>query len=137
MSTERRINMASKIKDNFVTEAKLQERIDEYFKWADSNNKPYSIARLAWYLGVTRQTIYNYEEKDLYGDVIKRARDFILAYLEEKLIEEGKAGQIFLAKNYGYTDRQEIISNNTNFNANAKEEDIEEYLNKLHKKYVK
>jgi hypothetical protein len=41
--------------------------------------------------------------------------------LEEKMLEHGTPGQIFVAKNYGYTDRQEIVSENTNINKNVAE----------------
>jgi DNA-binding XRE family transcriptional regulator len=113
-----------KLLENFRTEAKLQEKIDEYFNWADESKKPYSIARLAFWLGISRKTLYNYEEKDFYGPVIKGARDRIIATLEEKLLEYGTAGQIFLAKNYGYTDRQDVVSNNVNMNFEEKKMDL-------------
>lgn len=96
------------------TPEELQEDIDLYIKTCHEEGRPLTIAGLALAVGVDRQTIYNYEKKDEYFGIIKRARDHILAFLEEKMMMEGKAGQIFLAKNYGYTDRQEIESSGTN-----------------------
>lgn len=95
----------------FKTPEELQQKVDEYFAWCETNKKPETIARLAYWLGVDRQTIYNYEKRDGFFDIIKRARERILAGLEEALYTEGKTGQIFLAKNYGYTDRHEIDAN--------------------------
>lgn len=96
------------------TPDELKKRIDDYFLWADTNNKPYTIARLALFLDLDRQTVYNYKDKDEFFDIIKKARDRILSALEEALYTEGKPGQIFIAKNYGYTDKQDIESKNIN-----------------------
>lgn len=126
-----------KLLDNFINEYKLQTEIDKYFKWADDNNKPYSMAMLAVRLGVSRQTLYNYEEKDNFAPVIRKARDKIIAYIEEKLLEHGTAGQIFLAKNYGYSDRQEILSNNINTNNNGLDSDTKELLSQVLERFGK
>lgn len=124
-----------KLLEKFANSAILECEINKYFRWADENNKPYSIARLASHLGVSRATIYNYEEKKFFGPVITAARDRILASLEEKLLEHGTSGQIFLAKNYGYSDRQEIVSNNVN--TNGIDENTKDTLNKLLEKLGK
>jgi hypothetical protein len=125
----------------FATRESLQKRIDEYFEYANANNKPYSIAKLAVYLECDRQTIYNYDKKEEYFDIIKEARRKCIAMLEEKMLEHGTPGQIFVAKNYGYTDRQEIVSENTNINKNVSEmtteeaeKRISELMEKLNKK---
>ena len=87
---------------------KLQEDIKGYFDYCEEKERPMTIAGLAAHLGVSRQTIYNYSYKDEYFDIIKKAYDKIMAYLEEELMIKGSAGQIFIAKQYGYTDRQEL-----------------------------
>ena len=121
----------------FRTEHKLQDEIDRYFDECDASNKPYSMARLAYHLGVSRQTLYNYETKEKYGELIKRARDRIIACLEEKLLEHGTAGQIFLAKNYGYSDRQEILSHNINNNNSNLDDQTAELLKNVLEKLGK
>ena len=104
----------------FESKEELENKINEYFSHCDKVKKPYTIAGMAIYIGCSRDTIYEYEKNkdriEEYSDTIKKARDKILAYLEEKLMMEGKPGQIFIAKNYGYTDKQEIESSNTNLN---------------------
>ena len=92
----------------FSSPKQLQSSINKYFKYCDENNRPYTIAGMAEHLGVDRQTIYNYEQRDEFFGTIKKARLKIERYIEEILILEGKAGQIFYAKNYGYKDQQDI-----------------------------
>lgn len=87
---------------------KLQKDIDKYFKDCEVTHKPYTIAGLAYALGVSRTTIYNYSYKDEFFNTIKKARDRVMAYIEEQAIIKGNAGTIFIMKNYGYTDKQEI-----------------------------
>ena len=55
-----------------------------------------------------RQTIYNYSEKDEFFDTLKEFRQFIMMNYEELAIEKGNGGIVFLLKNYGYTDKQEV-----------------------------
>ena len=92
----------------FKTNKELKTAVGEYFEYCRENKKPETIAGLAYHLGVERKTIYNYEGREEFLLTIKKARDRILAGLEEALFTEGKSGQIFLAKNYGYSDKQEI-----------------------------
>lgn len=101
----------------YATDEVLLREIHAYFDWADANGKPLSIARLANWLGVDRQTIYNYKAREDYGQIIQYAVDYITASMEERCIMDGKPGQIFILKNYGYSDKTEIESTNTNVTA--------------------
>ena len=101
---------------HFESREALQAKIDEYWNHIDNSSEVPCIAGISYFLGIDRQTFYNYEEKDDLFDIIKYARDRILMTLEQYLIKEGKAGQIFLAKNYGYYDKQEIVSISKNIN---------------------
>ena len=92
---------------SYKTANELQKAIDLYFDVCEEKERPPTIAGLAYSLGVDRHTVYNYENKDDFFHTIKRARERILVYLEEMLMTEGRGGQIFIAKNYGYTDKQE------------------------------
>jgi hypothetical protein len=119
----------------FKNKEELQIKIDEYFKECKENKKQIylkgigtpleindplvpCIAGLAYFLGVNRETIYNYSSRDEFFDTIKKARDYILYRLENKLVNsnENVTGSIFVAKNYGYKDTQEIKQINTNYN---------------------
>lgn len=86
----------------------LERRLNDYKEYLRDNDKPPTIAGLAYYTGIDRQTIYNYSERDEYFDILKRFRDWIMMNYEELAIEKGNGGIVFLLKNYGYTDKQEI-----------------------------
>lgn len=109
----------------------LQFAIDKYFNECKENKRTVitktgdvieipdpripCIAGLAYALGVDRQTIYNYADKDDFFGTIKKARDYIFSLIEDGLTNDtiNPTGKIFLAKNYGYTDKKEIESINT------------------------
>lgn len=110
----------------FKSAEELQAKIDEYFKRCEERTGIFiskegkkieipspiipTIAGLAYAVGVDRQTIYNYAEKDEFFDTIKNARDYIISLIESKLVNTNSnaGGIIFLAKNYGYQDKQEV-----------------------------
>ncbi len=110
----------------FKTPAALEKAIDGYFKECKDHKKEIldkndkikkvadpqipTIAGLAYNLGVDRQTIYNYEKTQRFFDIIKGARNFILSRIEGRITNAtgNMGGPIFIAKNYGYADKQEI-----------------------------
>ena len=65
-----------------------------------------SMTKLAHYLGITRDTLWRYGKLDEYSDSIKRAKEIIESYLEDKLYGNNVTGIIFnLKNNYGWEDR--------------------------------
>lgn len=92
----------------FKNKEELELKLDAYKKYLQETGKPPTIAGLAYYTGITRQTIYNYSERDQFFDTIKEFRNYILMNYEELAIEKGNGGIVFLLKNYGYTDKQEV-----------------------------
>lgn len=84
------------------------EKIQAYKEYLKENNKPATIAGGAYWLGMPRQVFYQYGDRDDYSDTIKEFREWILYELEQSAAEKGHAGNIFLMKNYGYTDRQDL-----------------------------
>ena len=86
----------------------LEQKFETYKDYLKTNDKPPTIAGLAYYLGCDRQTIYNYEAKDEFFCTIKRFREWVMMNIEENCIIRGNGGTVFIAKNYGYTDKQEI-----------------------------
>jgi len=91
----------------FKDAAELQACLDRYKAYLDESGKPPTIAGLAYYTGIDRTTIYNYQKDDEYFNTIKDFRDWIIMTYEEVSIDKGGSGVIFLLKNYGYTDKQE------------------------------
>jgi hypothetical protein len=92
----------------FKSVEELQEKIDAYKEYLETSGKPPTIAGLAYYTGIDRQTLYNYKEKDEFFGTIKKFVNWILSTYEEQAVEKGNAGIIFLMKNYGYTDKQQV-----------------------------
>jgi len=89
----------------FETPEELKQKVDEYF---DSTDRP-TLAGLALKLGFeSRQTLYNYEERGGFLDIIKNARMRVEAIYEERLIyEQNQTGVIFSLKNMGWKDKTE------------------------------
>ena len=115
----------------YTDPVKMQADIDIYFDevcWEDevtgqdSNGeniikrvmiRPYTVGGLAYHLEMSRQSILNYTQRDGFFDTIKRAKDRIQTWTEEQLFTTKQvAGVIFnLKNNYGWKDRQDIITN--------------------------
>ena len=102
----------------------LQEKIKEYFEKGVKVRKVQigkppniqiveiqapTITGLCIYLGFeSRQSFYDYEEKDEFAYTIKRARLFIENEYEEMLSTSNTTGAIFALKNFGWVDTREI-----------------------------
>lgn len=98
------------VKPLFTDPVELQNKIDTYKQQCEEEKAVPTIAELAYYLGIDRDTFYRYGKKEPFYDVIKKARDYIFGKQEKRLANTNTnaGGLIFLAKNYGYNDRQEI-----------------------------
>lgn len=94
----------------FKTVQELEDCIETYKEYLRTENKPPTIAGLAYYTGIDRKTLYNYKAKDQYFHTIKKFVDWIIMNFEEIATDKGNAGVIFLMKNYGYTDKQIVES---------------------------
>ena len=93
----------------FQSVEEMQEMIDAYFEKCDAEEEPYTITGLAIALGATsRQTIINYEKRDEFFDTIKSAKLRVENYAEKQALTKNSAGAIFVLKNHGWTDKQEI-----------------------------
>jgi|DEB0MinimDraft_6_1074348.scaffolds.fasta_scaffold100840_2 hypothetical protein len=84
----------------------LQAKIDEYFA---KNPEHPTMSGLAHYLGfASRQSLYDYQEREESSYIIKSALLLIEAKHEENIYTTGAAGSIFWLKNRGWTDQQQI-----------------------------
>lgn len=84
----------------------LQAKAEEYFQ-----SKPqgkWTMTGLALFLGFdSRQSLYDYEERERFSYIIKRAKLYIEMSYEEKLSGGSPTGAIFALKNMGWKDKQE------------------------------
>ena len=105
----------------------LKRLIDEYFDYCDNRIQqvyspksesvieiidpaPYTMAGLAYYLGMDRRSLLNYSKREQFFPTIKAARDRVEADVEERMNDKTKftAGLIFNAKNnFGWVDKTE------------------------------
>ena len=93
----------------FQSLEQLQDGIDRYFADCEANNKPFTITGLCLSLDTTRETICDYQVKPVYSDAIKRAKERVASYAEEHCYtSRNPAGAIFLAKNHGFRDTQQL-----------------------------
>lgn len=98
-----------------------QPILDKYNKPIFINQKPYTVTGLALYLGFTsRRALLNYEAKEEFVHAITRAKTKIEEYAETRLYDkDGCNGAKFnLQNNFGWREKTEIESSNTNLNLN-------------------
>jgi hypothetical protein len=74
-------------------------RPSEIVEWAMSERKPYMITGLANFLGTSRETLVNYEEREEFFDTIKDAKSKVEQDWERLLIGANATGPIFNLKN--------------------------------------
>lgn len=83
----------------------LQKLVDEFFK----REKRITLAGLAVALDISRSTLYEYEKKDKFSYIIKKARERVEELYEEKLVHDGSpTGVIFALKNMGWSDNRKV-----------------------------
>lgn len=89
---------------------KMQADIDIYF----ASVTKATITGLCLELGFeSRQSFYDYEEKEDFSYIVKRARLRIENYYELNLTENNVTGSIFALKNMGWKDKTETDFNGT------------------------
>lgn len=100
-------------------------KLNEYFVWVRGEKgtnvdaegdiekwerppEPITITGLCFYLGFeSRQSFYDYEKKDEFAYIIKRARLLVENWYEKKLYTQYTTGAIFALKNMGWVDKVE------------------------------
>lgn len=97
----------------YETPEDLQKKIDDYFNIVPGDENK-TITGLCYFLGFeSRQSFYDYEEKENFSYTIKRARLRIESRYEDRLFENSNAGAIFALKNFGWTDKTEVDQKHT------------------------
>lgn len=94
----------------------FKKKIAEYFASITDDKgeykKPPTVSGMAIFLGFCdRRSMYHYRDKDAFYAPVKRAIGMVEAYNEEKCARGSRAaGNIFILKNFGWTDTQEITN---------------------------
>jgi DNA-packaging protein gp3 len=89
----------------YETPADLLAVVEKYFE--ETPQEQMSITGLALVVG-SKQLIQDYEKRDGYSGIIKRAKLVVENAYEQSLREHGRTGDIFALKNFGWTDRHEL-----------------------------
>jgi len=84
-------------------------KIMEYLDYLDEEKQPPTVAGLAFFCGLHRNTLSKRSKQEEYEVSLGRFMQIINMNFEEDLTQgNGGAGLIYLTKNYGYTDKQTI-----------------------------
>lgn len=111
----------------FKSPQELEEKINEYYKWAKDNKKHITVTGLAWYLGTSRQCLLLYQKesgellksvpddiKAQYRQIITGAKAKIESEYEQLLFDKNSVvGAIFALKNcFKWADKIEVEQTN-------------------------
>lgn len=97
----------------FKSVDEIEPKINDYFESLLDEDKNQYVSRptitgLAMYLGFcSRQSLYDYVEKEDYSYIIKRAQSIVAMSYEEMLLSKSATGAIFALKNMGWKDKVE------------------------------
>jgi len=91
----------------YKTAAELQKLIDAYFERCEREYEPLTITGLGLAINLSRQQIIEYGKRDIFHDMIKRAKLKVEHDYELALRKKGRAGDIFGLKNFGWRDKTE------------------------------
>jgi len=94
----------------YKNKKELETAIEKYFAGCDKTGEPYTMAGLAYSLGIDRKTLLNYSKENQFFPTIKKARSRIEAFNEGQLYTNNHtAGIIFnLKNNFGWSDKQDV-----------------------------
>lgn len=88
--------------------AEMQPLINAYF--AETPDEELTITGLALALDTTREILCGYEGKDEFSAAVKKAKARVENSYERALRKNGRAGEIFALKNFGWRDQKEVKS---------------------------
>lgn len=86
---------------------------DDYFNSCVDGKIP-TVNGLSIALGMTRETLLRYAEKDGFSDTVKLIRARLEDSWEQRLAGPNAAGTIFWLKNQGWTDKNETALTGAN-----------------------
>lgn len=91
----------------FETPEQFQQVADDYFVLCEAKERVPTVNGLALALGMTRETLLRYADKEGFSDTVKGVRTRLEAEWEQRLAGPNAAGTIFWLKNQGWSDKTE------------------------------
>ena len=95
----------------FKTPADLAKAINKYFKETEVCN--YTITGLCLAIGTSKQVLIDYGNRDDYREIVLQAKLFVENAYELSLRKNGRPGDIFALKNFGWRDERTVKKENT------------------------
>lgn len=103
----------------------LEQKIKKYFEECEEKGKPLTMSGLAYSLDMDRKTLLNYSKDEKFFPTVKKAKDRVEVYAEERLFFPNATGVIFnLKNNFNWEDKQELNHSINNPYANLTEEEL-------------
>ena len=87
----------------------MKKILDEYFE--TTKEEELTITGLCLALNLDKSTFYDYEKREGYEEIVKRARMIVENSYEVSLRKNGRTGDIFALKNFGWRDKMEVENN--------------------------
>lgn len=110
------------------TPEQMKKILNEYFETTEESKL--TITGLCLALGLDKSTFYDYEKREDYKEIVRQARLIVENSYEISLRENGRTGDIFALKNFGWRDKVEYEDTN---NKNGVMEDLVEALKNVKK----
>jgi hypothetical protein len=110
------------------TPEQMKKILNEYFETTEENKL--TITGLCLALGLDKSTFYDYEKREEFKEIVRQARLIVENSYEISLRENGRTGDIFALKNFGWRDKVEYEDTN---NKNGVMEDLVEALKNVKK----
>jgi len=87
----------------------MEKILNEYFETTEENK--ITLTGICLALNLDKSNFYEYEKREGYQDIVKRARMIVENSYEMSLRETGRTGDIFALKNFGWRDKMEVENN--------------------------
>ena len=110
------------------TPKQMEDILNEYFSTTEESK--ITITGICLALNLDKKNFYEYEKREGYEDIVKRARMIVENSYEISLRENGRTGDIFALKNFGWRDKVEYEDSG---NKNGVIEDLVEALKNVKK----
>lgn len=91
------------------TPEQMKKILNEYFETTEENKL--TITGLCLALGLDKSTFYDYEKREEFKEIVRQARLIVENSYEISLRENGRTGDIFALKNFGWKDQVDVETN--------------------------
>lgn len=91
----------------------IEDLINQYF--TETKIEDVTITGLCIHLNIHKDTFYDYAKKPEFKDILNMARMKVEHAYELSLRHNGRAGDIFALKNFGWKDKQEVDLSSKDF----------------------